>query len=681
MKLQFTKQIERGSAMNKPLGSKNLALLVAGMVASSSLLPIAAHAAPTLDALAVKKVSDQEALPASQLMSQLGQSFRAKTDGKLYQAYKVVDVQAAKSYPVYFADSQPITAAQFTQTQQREQALVRQTNGKKSEQLAVKLGRVSEQQKLEIGLWTTDLPAQTKAGIEGTLQAKYGGELSALSDEARFALRTERAHKFQAEYLQHQSPFADKLARMGVHVEYQSGISPFFLVEVTPAQLRELERDPHVQQMDVYNSAVKLAGNAISDIRADIVRDTYGYQGLETSGAATRIAVCEPADGDGGRGIAFTSPYLSMTKGGVYNPNTSLYSNHATMVAGIIASNASSPKGIVPKVKLYDATWNSSVSGDEYKAIEWAVAQGVEVINQSYGGNTNAYDLRARWMDHIAVQHSVHIVAAGGNDPGQTTPSPAIAYNVVGVGAIDDQSDNNQWNDVWYSSGTYKNVAGAPNKPDLAAPGVNITSTNRDGGFYSGWSGTSFASPHVVGVIGQMIGVNSGLAVRQAAMKAILMAGAYRHASDVADTGFIFNSQAVADHDGAGVIDALESYNIVKNNQWKAYTTSTFPISVPFTVSATSQRNRVAISWLKKNTVVEGASTPTMSTETPLSDLDLYIYDPSGALVGYSTAGPSSVNNNYELVEFLPKVSGTYTLKIVGASGVTNPEYVGVAWW
>ncbi|PWK13142.1 S8 family peptidase [Tumebacillus permanentifrigoris] len=667
--------------MKKQGTKKNLAWLVAGMITSTTLLPGAVYAAPTLDTLAVQKVSVQEALPSERLMSQLGQSFRAKSDGKLYQAYKVVDVQAAKSYLVHFADSQSITAAQFAQAQQQDQALFMKTNGKKTEHLSAKLSQITEQQKLEVGIWTADLPTQTKNSIEGTLQAKFGGEMSSLQEEARFALRTERAHKFQVEYLKHQSTFADKLTRMGINIEYQSGLSPFFLVEVTPAQLRELERDPHVQQLDVHDRTVKLAGNSISDIRADIVRDTYGYQGLETSGSATRIAVCEPADGDGGRGIAFTSPYLSMTKGGVYNPNTSLFSNHSTMVAGVIASNAASPKGIVPKVKLYDATWNSSVSGDEYKAIEWAVTQGVEVINQSYGGNNNAYDLRARWMDHIAVQHSVHVVAAGGNDPGQTTPSPAIAYNVVGVGAIDDQADNNQWNDVWYSSGTYKNVSGAPNKPDIAAPGVNISSTNRDGGFYSGWSGTSFAAPHVVGVIGQMIGVNSSLAVRQAAMKAILMAGAYRHAADVTDTGFIFNSKSVADHDGAGVIDALESYNIVKNNQWKAYTTATFPISVPFTVSSTSQRNRVAISWLKKNSVVEGASTPTMSTETPLSDLDLYVYDPAGTLVGYSTAGLSSVNNNYELVEFLPKISGTYTLKVVGASGVTNPEYVGVAWW
>jgi subtilisin family serine protease len=78
------------------------------------------------------------------------------------------------------------------------------------------------------------------------------------------------------------------------------------------------------------------------------------------------------------------------------------------------------------------------------------------------------------------------LVAAAGNDGSSALEYPAGYPEVVSVAAVDD-------------SGRHAGFSNANNDVEIAAPGVNVLSTKRGGG-YVRFSGTSMASPHAAGV-------------------------------------------------------------------------------------------------------------------------------------------------------------------------------------
>ena len=140
------------------------------------------------------------------------------------------------------------------------------------------------------------------------------------------------------------------------------------------------------------------------------------------------------------------------------------------------------------------------------------------------------------------------------------------------------------------------------------------------------------------------------------------------------------SSQQISNKEGAGKLDARNARWTAYNGKYWRYTVSTsdFPYTKTFTQSAsTSVLNRVAIFWLRQNTLSTPHATGNL-TVGAFDDLDLEVIGPNGVSVGTCKTSYS----NFEVVQFVPTVGGTYTIKVTifGTPG-NSSEYLGIAIW
>src|SRR5581483_4788468 len=120
---------------------------------------------------------------------------------------------------------------------------------------------------------------------------------------------------------------------------------------------------------------------------------------------------------------------------------------------------------------------------------------GAKVINLSLGRDGNCSQTENAAINY-AWQRGAVVVAAAGNSGLPQAGAPGNCPNVVAVAAVDQNDQRPAFSN--YGS----NV-------DVAAPGVGIVSTTRDGGYQS-FNGTSMAAPHVSGLAGLIWSLNPG---------------------------------------------------------------------------------------------------------------------------------------------------------------------------
>ncbi|RMI02049.1 MAG: hypothetical protein D6681_10630 [Calditrichaeota bacterium] len=169
---------------------------------------------------------------------------------------------------------------------------------------------------------------------------------------------------------------------------------------------------------------------------------------------------------------------------------------HGTHVAGIVGAvgnNGRDISGVNWRVKLAALKFlgadGSGNVGDAVEAILYAVRMNIKILNNSWGGSGASQALQD--AIETARQAGILFVAAAGNDSKDTDSSPNYpsAYpneNIVAVASSDDRDRMSSFSN-WGKTSV-----------DLAAPGSNILSTVPGG--LTELSGTSMATPHVVGV-------------------------------------------------------------------------------------------------------------------------------------------------------------------------------------
>ncbi|MBI4186014.1 MAG: S8 family peptidase [Chloroflexi bacterium] len=182
---------------------------------------------------------------------------------------------------------------------------------------------------------------------------------------------------------------------------------------------------------------------------------------------------------------------------------------HGTMVAGVVGAldNGTGVTGVAPEAQLYAVKvlnkWGWGYSSDILAGIEWAIDHRMQVVNMSFGGPLEQSSVIQAALE-AAYQAGIVLVAAAGNAGDQgIIYSPARYQPVIAVGATDQQ-------------GVRASFSSTGPELELMAPGVDILTTARGGGYVSG-SGTSLSAPHISGAAASLIasGVTSNAEVRR----------------------------------------------------------------------------------------------------------------------------------------------------------------------
>lgn len=192
--------------------------------------------------------------------------------------------------------------------------------------------------------------------------------------------------------------------------------------------------------------------------------------------------------------------------------------DHGTHVSGIIAANRNNNigiRGIADHVKIM--VLRAVPNGDERDkdvalAVRYAVDNGAQVINMSFGKAYSPFRHKVEEAMQYASDHGVVLVHAAGND----SKNNDVDYSYPTRQKLDGSGDIETWIEVGASARSKDEymVADFSNygqtTVDIFAPGHNVESTV-PGNAYAIFSGTSMASPSVAGVVALTLEMDSNL--------------------------------------------------------------------------------------------------------------------------------------------------------------------------
>jgi subtilisin family serine protease len=119
---------------------------------------------------------------------------------------------------------------------------------------------------------------------------------------------------------------------------------------------------------------------------------------------------------------------------------------HGTHVAGIVGArdNGKGTVGVAPRVRLYsmrfaDCAWAGATRSKEIRGLEWAIDNGMQVINMSFGATVPVPSASEEAALDAAYARGIVLVAASGNSSVPAVGFPAGYESVIAVGATDEQ--------------------------------------------------------------------------------------------------------------------------------------------------------------------------------------------------------------------------------------------------
>ena len=275
---------------------------------------------------------------------------------------------------------------------------------------------------------------------------------------------------------------------------------PALAATIPEGKIAELKNDPNV--LYVENNSIF----SIADVYSDEYNNSWGVQHI-----GSQVAHDNGFDGKGvnisvlDTGIDYNNIDLKDNYKGGYNFvnfNADPWDDnclsqfkecHGTHVSGIVGAekNGIGVVGVAPNANIYAVkVLNGGGLGDVISIVsglEWAIDNKMDIVSMSFGSIDDSIAV------HTAIDNAYNagllLVAAAGNTFGGSVTYPAGYDSVIAVTATNSSDMNSDFDPI------------SP-KIELAAPGVNITSTigSTINGGYGVKSGTSMAAPHVAGV-------------------------------------------------------------------------------------------------------------------------------------------------------------------------------------
>ncbi|NMA94800.1 MAG: S8 family peptidase [Clostridiales bacterium] len=315
--------------------------------------------------------------------------------------------------------------------------------------------------------------------------------------------------------------FSTHLEALGAVIRYSLPFMDACAVEIPSHELESMAKSERIRYISDDVNISTLLNIATQGVGATVVNQS-GYRGKGIGIAVLDTGIYPHPD------LIMPRSRIAAFKDFVNNKRSAYDDNgHGTCVAGAAAGNGYSSngkyQGVAPladiiAIKVMNGRGQGS-SSDILAGMQWVVDNrdrfNIKVMSLSLGSEKVA----GGFADPLAVavervwDRGVTVVAAAGNagPRSSTITTPGVSPKIITVGAVDDKRTVEIEDDIIAKFSSRGPVGRYGEKPDVVAPGVDITTLNTDKDYISGtrptnlkeqykkMTGTSIATPIVAG--------------------------------------------------------------------------------------------------------------------------------------------------------------------------------------